>query len=164
VNTPLFADGPNPALMAIPGSMVCSGVFMALAAVSGGLWYARRSKGLSHAGPRRLFFVAVGGAVVFAALATWMALALYHDQRDRDAAIVGKWQEVDGGRVVEFHPDRTATVTAGDRTDSNYTWYHYNSGPFRLHAGSGSGVNLEPKAGEMVIPLGDEKPRFRKVQ
>jgi hypothetical protein len=163
MNAILFADGPNPALMAIPGSMVCSGVFMAMAAVSGGLWYARRSKGLSRTGPRRMFFASAIGAVVFAVLAGLMVLAFYQDQRDRDAAIVGRWQEVGGGRVVEFHPNRTASVTTGGMTDSSYTWYRYNSGPFSLRPQSGSAVTVEPKEGEMVIPFGDEKPRFRKL-
>jgi hypothetical protein len=65
----LFADaGPGPLLYPAGGSAAVAGGFLALAAVAGGLWLARRWRDRPVRGSRRVFWVCLGCAAVFASV------------------------------------------------------------------------------------------------
>jgi hypothetical protein len=163
----LWADGPNPALMAIPASFFCSAVFLTLAIVTGGLWYVRRARGEAARAPRRTFFSAVAGAVVFGGVGGVLIGLLEYDAWKRDGALVGRWQEVEGPRLVEFGRDNRVTITEGEHTAPLGRWsLHADRTRFRiqLDAAPNAWHTLTPKPREMQIPVGDEKPAtFRKI-
>jgi len=59
-----FADaGPGPLIVPLGGSVILAGIFLSLAAITGGLWLVRRSQDPSTAGTsRKICFVSLGAA------------------------------------------------------------------------------------------------------
>ncbi len=66
---PLLGDvGPGPLVPLMGGSAVIAGVFLSLAIVTGGIWLARRLEHREAPTSRKLFWVSLGGAALFAAV------------------------------------------------------------------------------------------------